>query len=149
MAEKQDVRENWSVTDYGVATPDEVEKALGWIGMEDMALSYRVGACFMRAGAFAAPVDTDGDIAECARRLGWVVSELIDGMPWERRGQVVAALQALGAALWAHDSEASAVLADGVMDEEFQRLHEEGLKAITPRPSITPTPDTTTAGGGE
>lgn len=128
MADPQDVRENWSVTSYGVATPDEVERALGLIGMEDAALSYRVGACFMRAGAFAAPVDTDGDIAECARRLGWMVSQLIDGFPWERRGPAVSALQALGAALWAHDEAASEVLASGVHDAVFQAAHEEALK---------------------
>ncbi|PIB91310.1 hypothetical protein [Caulobacter sp. FWC2] len=99
----EDVRENWSVVDYGVATPDEVETALGLIGMENAALSYRVGACFMRGAAFAAPVETDGDLAECAREVGWMLSQVVESLTWERRGHAVAALQKLGAKLWAQD----------------------------------------------
>ncbi len=136
MGESQDVRENWSVVRYGDATPDEVERALVLIAEFDAQLAYRVGACFMRGHAFAAPVETDGDIAECARRLGWMVSELIDSFPPARRGPAVAALQALGAALWAHDEGASEVLANGVHDEVFQALHEDALKPLaTPEPT--------------
>lgn len=99
----EDVRQNWSVISHGVATPEEVERALCILGAEDAALSYRVGACFMRGGAFAAPVKTDGDLATCAREVGWMLSQVIDGIPWERRGHAVEALQKLGAALIAQD----------------------------------------------
>lgn len=99
-----DVRENWEITDeFGVATPAEVEEAIAILSMNNGPLAYKIQACFARGGAFAKPLETDSDLEACAREAGWALSENVDRLPWERRGQIAAIIQKLGAALLATD----------------------------------------------
>lgn len=99
-----DVRENWIIThEFGVATPAEVEEAIAILSMNNGPLAYKIQACFAKGGAFAKPVETDGDLEACAREAGWALSENVDRLPWERRGPVAAIIQKLGCVLMAMD----------------------------------------------
>lgn len=41
---------------------------------------------------FTGPHDQDTPLQAAAREVGWMLSEMVDGAPWERRGQIQDAL---------------------------------------------------------
>ena len=118
LARHEDVRENWELTDeFGWATPAEVEQAIASLSQNNGDLAYKIQGCFARGGAFAAPVDGDGNLAACAREAGWALSENVDRLPWERRGRIAANIQKLGAALLVYPDDGGEAVHTGPLSD--------------------------------